>query len=89
MCLTTQVHDPVTLKILISKSYNSSFQEIGVSKLIIHSGWNRKTRENDITLIKFDSQVNFSGPYIGSACLPNDGDDYHGATGCWVSGTQT
>jgi len=65
---------------------DGSEKEIAVSKIIIHSGWNRRTRENDITLIKLDSEVDFSGPYIGSACLPNAGDDYHGATGCWVSG---
>jgi len=61
--------------------------DIEVMKIIRHSFYNHPHRhENDIALVRLASNVDFSGPYAGPACMPNEGEDYHGAEGCWLSG---
>merc|ERR1712168_392272 len=60
---------------------------IQVSKIIVHSLFNKPHPvEHDIALIKLATDVDSSGPYVGAACMPNAGEDYHGAEGCWLSG---
>merc|ERR1712136_122846 len=56
-------------------------------KIIVHRAFNYPHPvEHDIALIKLATEVDFSGPYSGPACMPNAADDYHGAEGCWLSG---
>jgi secreted trypsin-like serine protease len=62
-------------------------KDIAVSKIIVHSQFNKPHQvEHDVALIKLASNVDFSGPYAGPACMPNAGDDYRGTEGCWLSG---
>ena len=42
--------------------------------------------EHDIALLELAEDADFSGPFIGAACMPGQGDDYRGAEGCWLSG---
>lgn len=62
-------------------------KDIRVSRISVHKDFNRPHAvEHDIALIHLATDVDFSGPYAGPACMPNAGDDYHEATGCWLSG---
>ena len=62
--------------------------DIPISKIIVHAEFNKPNPvEHDIALIKLARDVDFSGAYAGPACMPNADDDYHGAEGCWLSGT--
>ena len=61
--------------------------DIEVSDIITHSEFDKPHKlEHDIALIKLKTNANFSGPYIGAACLPRDGDNYRGTDNCWLSG---
>ena len=42
--------------------------------------------QNDIALLQLAQNVDFSGPFVGAACLPNKTEDYRGTDGCWLSG---
>jgi len=69
------------------KDDDNTEKDMQVSKIFVHEQYNTPHQiEHDVALIKLASAVDFSGPYAGPACLPNAGDDYHGATGCWLSG---
>merc|ERR1712002_1283229 len=69
------------------KDDDGTEKDIQVSRIIVHADFNRPHQiEHDIALIKLAEDVDFSGPYAGAACMPNAGDDYHGAEGCWLSG---
>merc|ERR1712002_1384240 len=69
------------------KDYDGTEKDIEVSKIIVHSEFNRPNPvEHDVALIKLAEDVDFSTAYAGPACMPNAGDDYHGAEGCWLSG---
>merc|ERR1712002_217786 len=69
------------------KDNDGTEKDIQVSKIIVHSEFNKPHPvEHDIALIKLATDVDFSGPYAGAACMPNAGEDYHGAEGCWLSG---
>jgi len=58
-----------------------------VESIQINSQYNKPHQvQNDISLIKLKTPVDFKGAYAGPACLPKESDDYHGATGCWLSG---
>ena len=61
--------------------------DIEVEKIIVHAEFNHPHPvEHDVALIKLKGVVDFSTAYAGPACMPNEGDDYHGAEGCWLSG---
>jgi len=69
------------------KSNDGTEKDIKISKIISHDSFNYPHfAEHDIALIKLATDVDFSGPYAGPACLPNAGEDYRGAEGCWLSG---
>lgn len=62
-------------------------KDIEVEKIITHRAFMYPHPiEHDIALLKLAEEVDFSGPYAGPACMPNAGEDYHGAEGCWLSG---
>ncbi|CAF2910948.1 unnamed protein product [Rotaria sp. Silwood2] len=46
-------------------------QTRNVSRIILHSGYNPATYENDIALLKLASPLNMSNPYVSSICLPS------------------
>ena len=62
--------------------------DIEIEKIIVHKDYRRAScsYSNDIALVKLAKSVDFSSKYIGPACMPNPGEDYRGAKGCWVSG---
>jgi len=58
-----------------------------VEKIIVHKDFNKPHEiEHDVALIKLKSDVDMSGPYRGTACMPTESDDYKGAEDCWLSG---
>jgi len=61
-------------------------QEIPIKKIIRHEHYNGATMENDIALIQLAKRADCSLRYVGTACLPNLGDDYQGSENCWGSG---
>jgi len=69
------------------KNDDGTETDMEVEKIIVHRAFNYPHPvEHDIALIKLATEVDFSGPYSGPACMPNAADDYHGAEGCWLSG---
>jgi len=83
--------DPSKFRVRIGEwrknDYDGTEKDFVVSNIIVHSMFNEPHPvEHDIALIKLTLDVDFSGPYAGPACMPNAGDDYHGADGCWLSG---
>lgn len=50
----------------------TTYVEIGVERIIMHEGYNNKTLENDIAIIKLQRSINFT-EYIRAICLPFDG----------------
>jgi len=69
------------------KDNDGTEKDMEVEKIIVHSQFDKPHAvEHDVALIKLADEVDFSGAYAGPACMPNAGDDYHGAEGCWLSG---
>ncbi|XP_030592361.1 transmembrane protease serine 9-like [Archocentrus centrarchus] len=56
-----------------------------VSQVIIHPNYNSVTDENDISLLKLSSSVNFT-PYIAPVCLAASGSTFYSSTNTWVTG---
>ena len=48
-------------------------QNRSASRLIVHSGYNPNTFENDIALIQLASPLNMSDPNVTPICLPSEG----------------
>jgi len=63
-------------------------QDFTISELYVHEKWNIRTLNQgyDIALMKLDREIDLSGPYAGTACLPSASDDYRGASDCFLSG---
>ena len=61
------VHD------LKAASDEASFQMLSVKRVIIHSGFDLKTFDNDIALIELSKSLRFSSA-ISPVCLPDDND---------------
>jgi len=83
--------DPSKFRVRIGEwhknDYDGTEKDFVVSNIIVHSMFNKPHPvEHDVALIKLATDVDFSGPYAGPACMPNAGDDYHGTEGCWLSG---
>lgn len=45
-------------------------QNLKVSRIIKHSGYNSRTFENDIALLKLSSSLNLNSAYVSPVCLP-------------------
>ncbi|XP_062264293.1 trypsin-like [Platichthys flesus] len=67
---------------------NLNEQSRGVSQVVKHPGYNDVTSDNDITLLKLSSTVNFTN-YIRPVCLAANGSDFQTGTACWVTGWGT
>ncbi|TKS91186.1 Serine protease 27 [Collichthys lucidus] len=57
----------------------------GVSRFIIHPGFNRTTNNNDISLLQLSSPVTFTN-FIRPVCLPSAGSVFDAGTTCFVTG---
>uniref|UniRef100_A0A8D3B096 Peptidase S1 domain-containing protein n=1 Tax=Scophthalmus maximus TaxID=52904 RepID=A0A8D3B096_SCOMX len=56
-----------------------------VSQVINHPAYNENTNNNDITLLRLSSPVDFSD-YIRPVCLAADNSSFPSGTSCWVTG---
>jgi len=89
------VHDPIDLIVRVgawrqdTPDGTDHTEEIRVEKIIPHTEYDGKTEKNDIALIKLKWDADCSSEYVGTACLPNPGDDYQGSEDCWVTGWGT
>merc|ERR1712198_282816 len=66
------------------KSFDESEKDFAIEKIIIHEDWNLP--DNDIALIKLHGDVDLSGPYVGTICLPERTKDYRGTKNCILTG---
>merc|ERR1712080_75433 len=62
-------------------------KDIAITEVNVHHryGWPKRF-SHDIALLKLAEPVDFSGPYVGPACLPPFGKDYRGTKNCILSG---
>jgi secreted trypsin-like serine protease len=58
--------------------------KVGMSKVVVHPGWDRRNMNNDIALLKLSRSVQFTN-YIQPACLPS-GDAQIGSRQCYITG---
>jgi len=58
---------------------------IGVSKIIIHDGFNFNKLDSDIALLKTDRPIPFS-KYVGTICLPGYKEEVPVGTECTITG---
>jgi len=63
-------------------------QDFNIAEVYVHEKWNIRTLNQgyDIALIKLDGEIDLSGPYAGTACIPSAGEDFRGASDCILSG---
>ncbi|CAG7835866.1 unnamed protein product [Allacma fusca] len=75
---------PSNLQILLKEQDLAVDQEtltkkVDVAEIIMHEGYDRRTIDNDIALIKLESPVTLSEEFIRPACLPaNNENDFDG-----------
>lgn len=56
-----------------------------LSRLIVHPDYNNTYLNNDITLMKLSSPLNFTD-YIRPVCLASNSSQFHNSTLCWATG---
>ncbi|KAM6904666.1 uncharacterized protein FYW49_014731 [Xenentodon cancila] len=56
-----------------------------VTQIISHSGYNKKTSDNDIALLKLDSSVSFT-QYISPVCLAASDSTFFSGVDIWITG---
>merc|ERR1719334_615525 len=66
------------------KSKDDSEKDFSVAKIIQHENWNLP--DNDIALLKLDQNVDMSGAYAGTICLPDRAKNYRGSKDCILTG---
>jgi len=86
-----QVNFPSSTKVMVGIWRQYTFppgteQEIPIMKIIRHEDFIPRTMQNDIALIQLAKNADCSSEYVGPACLPNLGDDYHNSGNCWGTG---
>ncbi|XP_066521302.1 chymotrypsin-like protease CTRL-1 [Hoplias malabaricus] len=64
---------------------NPNEQSRNVTAIIIHPNYNNTLFNNDITLMRLSSPVNFTD-YIRPICLASATSAFYNATNCWVTG---
>jgi len=79
------------LKVVVGEwnrnSNDPNERTVGVSRIIMNNGYDDRTLENDIALLKLSSTISFNDD-VQPICAPTAGDDYTG-TFCTVSGWGT
>ena len=60
---------------------------IGVSKLIVHEKYERKTLDYDIALVKLNRPIPFD-KYSATICLPKKNETVSVGTSCFITGTK-
>jgi len=82
------VADPSDLQVRVGHWRQQPFDGtvILVKEIIPHEEFDSKTMKNDIALIKLATNADCRSKYVGTACLPNPGDDYQDSEDCWVTG---
>lgn len=69
------------------KDDDQTEQEVAVRRIIRHEDYNSPGRfQNDIALVQTKTPLNFDTPYVGPACVPDDGQDFRGTEKCFLSG---
>jgi len=58
----------------------------GVTTVIMHELYNKRTKENDICLLELEGRVNLDSPNIGLVRLPEAGEEYEAGLMCTVTG---
>jgi len=61
-------------------------QKIRIKKIIRHENYDPEWEANDIALIQLAENADLSTRYVGTACLPEPGDNYQNTQHCWMSG---
>ncbi|XP_053721675.1 chymotrypsin-like protease CTRL-1 [Synchiropus splendidus] len=56
-----------------------------LSRVIVHPDYNNQTLDNDITLLKMETPVNFTN-YIRPVCLASNSSEFHNGTLGWSTG---
>lgn len=51
----------------------NSGQKFNVEKIIVHSGYNERTMQNDVSMFKLATPINF-GPTVSPVCLPSNSE---------------
>ncbi|KAL6118254.1 uncharacterized protein ACO6RY_03089 [Pungitius sinensis] len=64
---------------------NQSGPDLGIDRVIIHPSYKSWTKENDLSLLKLSSPVNFTD-YIYPVCLASSGSTFHTGVNSWVTG---
>ncbi|KAK7076581.1 Trypsin-like serine protease [Halocaridina rubra] len=60
--------------------------EVQIDRVIVHPGFSPDTLNNDVALLHLSQPVATQTlPHIGTACLPEQGQIFHGQA-CWVTG---
>ncbi|RMX38449.1 hypothetical protein pdam_00016270 [Pocillopora damicornis] len=67
---------------------NVLLQATSQKKVISHSQYNKRTKDNDITLVELSQEVEFSDN-IKPICMPTSSTDFSTGTMCTVSGFGT
>jgi len=60
-------------------------RRVDVAQIFDHGGYNSSTLENDISLLKLSTRVDYSD-FIRRACLPRQGESVPEGTACWTTG---
>ena len=68
-----------------TRSNEGKEEDITPSKMISHPGFNRKTYDSDIALIKLSKSVKI-GTYVNTVCLPEQGQHVPVGTNCYIVG---
>ncbi|XP_066298015.1 transmembrane protease serine 3-like [Branchiostoma lanceolatum] len=83
---------PDMLKLMVGKhyltenSYDPHEQARKASSIIIHSGYNQYTVNNDIALVKMDQPVEYAEGGINLICLPESGEEFSEHSICYTAG---
>lgn len=61
----------ITVAIGTDNLYDNNGQRLIVSKIHIHSRWNRNTKENDIAILELKQPISFDDKSVAKLCLPS------------------
>ncbi|XP_065921575.1 uncharacterized protein [Magallana gigas] len=90
-CFDDEVKSDLIIRVgdLNNKEPDSDEEEFEVEEIFMHEGYDTKTYDNDIALIKItpkDGRGIMAGMYVQPACLPSDNTPYTEDLDCYISG---